>query len=88
MKPSAGRIVQYMLETHNGGLVIRPAVITRVGAALTDEADVGQVALSVFTAPEDRGHADVPLEAIERRIACEAPAEEWRAGTWRWPERT
>lgn len=79
-KPTVGRIIHYMLEASPGVLNIRPAIIVRVGPAKVGEPDTGQLGLRVFT-EQNEG-----VEPIFRE-SREAPADVFRAGTWRWPPR-
>jgi|HubBroStandDraft_4_1064222.scaffolds.fasta_scaffold31129_4 hypothetical protein len=84
-KPSPGRIVHVMIEVEPApALVLRPAIITRVGPVRVGEVDDGQVAYKVLYAPEDlpRGSRS------SRRVGRESPAGgEWKPNDWRWPER-
>jgi hypothetical protein len=76
--PRIGATVRYMLQTHGGGLVVRPAIVHRVGPARVGQADTGQLGLSVFPDPTD---CFPPVWQVE---AWEAPQDEFKAGTWRW----
>jgi hypothetical protein len=83
-QPSVGRIVHVMLkDMYTPGLLLRSAVITRVGPVMVDTPVVpGRVALHVFTAPEDKGRY---IEDFEADQSPEGGA--WDEKTWRWPSR-
>jgi hypothetical protein len=79
-KPTVGRIVHVMIQTLHGKQ-IRPAIVVRVGPSRVAEPDTGQVALSVFLAPEDKEWM-TPTEWHES-----SEGSEWKSGEWRWPPR-
>jgi hypothetical protein len=85
--PSVGRIVHYMLETRSG-VSIRPAIIVRVGPARIEDKDIDQVLLSVFTDIYDVDTNGRTMDPMVWRHAVQAPENEFKAGTWRWPTRS
>jgi hypothetical protein len=78
-KPRIGNIVHVMVLTGRSALSIRPAIVTRVGPARVIQKDEGQIAVQVFFAPEDH---PMQLKTLE---LYEAPENEWKENTWRWP---
>jgi hypothetical protein len=83
-RPAVGRIVHTMIRQGSGdrGLVLRPAIIVRVGPHLVDQEDKpGLVSLFVFTALGD-GVADIAFDSLPS-----PEGGEWLARTWRWPPR-